>query len=180
MTKTYAKMKFVAADKIDAEITGIERRASKLQDDIHRIGVSILYHWQMGSAAKKISDDDALIAAHTAVLALNKLQAASPYHANSFSKWVAEFTPLLWSEEIKTWYASPSDCRMMGERFVAAREMPFFKLKPAAVPQPFDMGAALEKLIKTAEKRMDNPKEGDVIKPEALKFLREARDLFKV
>jgi hypothetical protein len=65
----------------------------------------------------------------------------------------------------------------MGKVFIAARDNPFWKVAPAPKVNPLDLTAEIARLIKKAEKRIDDPVDGDVIDMAAMKFLREARDV---
>lgn len=160
------KLVLIEREKIDAFILQVEKDAGSLQNKIHRVAVSILKVWHDAKDAPEV--------AMWAAQSLTKLQGASPYHRNAFSKWVAEFTPLLWAKETGAWYRNEKDCRLMGKAFIAARDMPFWKLAPAPEAKPFDLAADIEKLLKRAEKHLAKPVEGDAIPREALKYLREA------
>lgn len=166
-TVTYA----YKAHQIDAAIEQVAKDAKTLRQRIHNVAVAILMDWQQNSAAKRITDDKALEAAKVAVDRLNRLMMASPYHANAFAKWIAEMTPCLWSEETKAWYVHASDCRMMGNAFMAARDNPFWEVSPPTVPKPFDMWKDLQRIIDKARKHGAKPVEGDDFDPEAIREL---------
>ena len=166
-------MQFVKAEKIEGMITAIARDADKLQDKIHRLACSILKVWH--DASGDVS------AANLAVDQLTRLQGASPYHRNAFSKWVSQMLPMLeWAEETKVWFIHVDNAKLMGKVFIAARDLPFWKVAPAPAPEakPFDMAAELFKLIKRVENHTKKPVEGDVIDLGAMEYLREAAKAF--
>lgn len=168
MTKIVTKI--FKDNEIDAAIVKVGNDAKTLQQRIHNLAVSVIKVWH---DAKDDAD-----AAKVAMARLNSLQGQSPYHANAFSKWVQEMLPVcLWSDETKAWYVNVDDCRLMGKAFIAARDNPFWMVKPATEPKPLDLSDELQRLIAKVEKRLENPVEGDVINVSALKLLRSARDL---
>ena len=148
-------------DEIDAGIVKIAKDAETFQQRIHNYAVSILKVWH--------DDKDAL----KAVGRINALQDASPYHTRAFSVWVGLMLPLEWSKENKVWYCD-KDTILKGKPFMAARDLPFWKASPAPQAQPFIMADALQKILDKAQKRVDDPKEGDVVDVAAFKHLREA------
>lgn len=155
-------------EQIEAQIIKIAKTANSLQEHIHKTACSILSVWSM------CKTDDKDTAAWSAA-SLTALQNASPYHKAAFAKWVAEFTPLQWADESKTWFAhTAEDTRMMGKRFREARNMPFFKLSPAPEAKPFIMADELEKLLAKAERHSKKPVEGDQLALPALQHIREA------
>jgi len=156
--------------QIDAAIVKVGGDAKSLQQRIHNIAVSVIKIWHDAK-------DDAA-AAKVAVGRLNALQGQSPYHASAFAKWVQVMLPVcVWSEEAKAWYVDADNSRLMGKVFMAARDNPFWMVKPASVPKPMDLSDELERLIKKVEKRLETPVDGDAINVAALKLLRSARDL---
>lgn len=126
----------------------IKRDSGKLQDRIHRTGVSILKLWETKT-----------INAVEAGGLLTELQSASPYHANAFSKWVGLMTPLEWSDEGKTWFGRV-DTVFKGKQFIEARDNPFWKVSPPPAPKPFDMMAELHKVVAKADKRTEDKSKG--------------------
>ena len=85
--------------------------------------------------------------------------------------------PIKHRQEAKAWYVDADNSRLMGKVFMAARDNPFWMVKPASVPKPMDLSDELERLIKKVEKRLETPVDGDAINVAALKLLRSARDL---
>ena len=158
------------ATQIDSAILDIAKSAGSLQQKIHNVAVSICKVWH---DSKGTIEDSKL-----AFNRLTALQNASPYHANAFSQWVALKLPMAtWSKENKAWYATKDNNKLMGKVYIALRDEPFWKVAPAPKVNPMDLNAEIAKLIKRAEKRKDNPIEGDVIDTASLKFLRQARDV---
>lgn len=180
MTKK-TKTTWIPEARIDAEIALIGKANETLQKRVHRAAMSILFIWQANSAAKRIEGAKAHGAAIVAADRLTALGNNVPYYRNSLFKWILHMTPLLWDAESKSFQAAPGDTsRFMGESFITARDTPFYIFKPAPAATPFDLGEFLEKLVVKVEKRTKaGIKEGDHINLEALKFLREARDLHK-
>jgi len=158
------------ATQIDNAILDVAKSAGSLQQKIHNIAVSICKVWH----DSKGTIEDSKIAFDR----LTALQNASPYHANAFSQWVALKLPMAeWSKENKTWYANKDSNKLMGKVFIALRDETFWMVAPAPKVNPMDLNAEIAKLIKKAEKRMDNPVEGDAIDNASLKHLRQARDV---
>ena len=148
-------------DEIDAGIVKIAKDAETFQQRIHNYAVSILKVWH--------DDKDAL----KAIARINALQDASPYHTRAFSVWVGLMLPLMWAKENKVWYGDV-DAVLTGKEFMAARDLPFWKASPPPVAQPWIMADALQKILDKAQKRVDDPKEGDKVNVAAFKHLREA------
>ena len=168
------------ANQIDEAIVSLGKEAKTLQQKIHNLAVSILRVWQEGSAAKSISDEDALVAANVAADRLNKLQAASPYHSNAFSKWVGMMTDLIWNDDEKVWKAAANASRMMGKPFMQARDNPFWTVSPPSAPKPFIMYLELERIVNKAVKHSgEKAVDGDAFNTEALNKVREAMDILK-
>ena len=163
MTKVVTKM--FKDNEIDAQIVRVGKDATSLQQKIHNVAVSILKVWH----DEKGVDGAAL----KAVARINALQDASPYHTRAFSVWVGMMLPLEWSDEAKVWYCD-KDTILKGKPFMAARDLPFWKASPAPVAQPFIMADELQKILDKAQKRADDPKDGDVVDVAAFKHLREA------
>ena len=159
MAKIVTKM--FKDNEIDAQIVKVNDNAMSLQQKIHNVAVSILKVWH--------DDKDAL----KAVGRINALQDASPYHTRAFSVWVGLMLPLEWSKENKVWYCD-KDTILKGKPFMAARDLPFWKASPATVAQPFIMADELQKILDKAQKRADDPKDGDMVNVAAFKHLREA------
>lgn len=129
-------------DQIDNAIVAIERDSGKLQDKIHAVGFAV-------ARAYAFKEMDANWTAER----LTALQGASPYHADAFSKWVAKFFDgfMVWNKEQGTWVAHDKNFpnREQAETLLAeAKAMPFFKLKPAKAPKPYN---DLEAFLKFAE-----------------------------
>lgn len=166
---------FYKGDDIDKAITVLENDAKTLQQKIHNIAASICQEWQAKSGAKNISDAVAFDAAKEAAARLNKLQAASPYHANAFSKWVGMMCPLKWSDENSSWYADGTDeYRLTGKQFIEARDNPFWKVSPPSKPKPFVMFAELERIVNKAVKHSSKGVEGDAFNSDAILKVKEA------
>jgi hypothetical protein len=163
MAKIVTKM--FKDDEIDAGIVKIAKDAETFQQRIHNYAVSILKVWH--------DEKDVDGAALKAVARINALQDASPYHTRAFSVWVGMMLPLEWSKENKVWYCD-KDTILKGKPFMAARDLPFWKASPAPVAQPFIMADELQKILDKAQKRADDPKDGDVVNVAAFKHLREA------
>ena len=158
--------KIFKANEIDTAILKVADNAKSLQQKIHNLAVSTLKIWHDNGDFE------------TAIKRLNALQQASPYHANAFSKWIELSIPSIeWSKENKSWFIHKDNGKLKGKAFMAARDLPSWKVKPASEPKPIDLNALLETLIKRVESRMDKPVEGDVINVAAIKLLRQARDL---
>jgi hypothetical protein len=164
MSKIVTKM--FKANEIDTAILKVADNAKSLQQKIHNLAISTLKIWHDNGDFE------------TAIKRLNALQQASPYHSNAFSKWIELSIPSIeWSKENKSWFIHKDNGKLKGKAFMAARDLPFWKVKPATVPQPMILGEDIERLIKRAENRRDKPVEGDVIDVAVLKLLRQARDL---
>ena len=149
-------------DEIDSQIVKVNGSAMSLQQKIHNVAVSILKVWH--------DDKDAL----KAIARINALQDASPYHTRAFSVWVGMMLPpLMWAKENKVWFGDV-DAVLTGKEFMAARDLPFWKASPAPVAKPFIMADELQKILDKAQKRADDPKDGDMINVAAFKHLREA------
>ena len=163
MTKVVTKM--FSDDEIDAQIVRVGKDATSLQQKIHNVAVSILKVWH----DEKGVDGAAL----KAVARINALQDASPYHTRAFSVWVGMMLPLEWAAENKVWFCDVN-CVLSGKQFMAARDLPFWKASPPPKAQPFIMADELQKILDKAQKRADDPKDGDVVDVAAFKHLREA------
>jgi len=159
MAKVVTKM--FKDNEIDAQIVKVNGDAMSLQQKIHNVAVSILKVWH--------DDKDAL----KAVARINALQDASPYHTRAFSVWVGMMLPLQWADENKVWFGDV-DGVLTGKQFMAARDLPFWKASPPPVAKPFIMADELQKILDKAQKRVDDPKDGDVVNVAAFKHLREA------
>lgn len=144
-------------DQIDAQITIVARDAGRLQDKIHALGFATL------RAYRDAKDQQA--ASTIAATRLSNLQAASPYHSDAFSKWVAKFMAgrMIWNDETKVWVAHETDFAFTGKEAKAilkdAKALPFYELKPASQPKPYDdietfikFADALEAKVKKADK----------------------------
>ena len=164
-------MRMMTKEQIDTSIVSIERRSKRMQDDIHRTAVSILSIWKAG----KTDYDVAKWAAES----LTRLQNASPYHSNAFSKWVAAFLPCQWSAENKSWYVHQKECHLFTDAFKEARETPFWEVSPPPQPKPFMMLQEIDRIIAKAQKHIENPVEGDEIDPEVIRKLRSLRESVK-
>jgi len=151
--------------EIDAQIVRVGKDATSLQQKIHNVAVSILKVWH----DEKGVDGAAL----KAVARINALQDASPYHTRAFSVWVGMMLPLQWADENKVWFGDV-DGVLSGKQFMAARDLPFWKASPPPKAQPFIMADELQKILDKAQKRADDPKDGDVVDVAAFKHLREA------
>ena len=163
MSKVVTKM--FSDDEIDAQIVKVNDAAMTLQQKIHNVGVSVLKVWH----DEKGVDGAAL----KAVARINALQDASPYHTRAFSVWVGMMLPLQWADENKVWFGDV-DGVLSGKQFMAARDLPFWKASPPPKAQPFIMADELQKILDKAQKRADDPKDGDVVDVAAFKHLREA------
>ena len=144
-------VKFMTEEDIVKSVSTIENTAGRLQDRIHRTAVSIL----------KLMHDKKIDALRASDL-MTSVQHASPYHQNSFSKWVQAVTPFTWSKEDaknKRWIAH-KNAVITGKEFMYARDTPFFKLAPPAVPQPYDFIQVLNREISKAEKRVEGKTKG--------------------
>lgn len=162
-------------DQIEGAIVTVEKDAKSLQQKIHNIAASILQHWQDIAGKSSCKDEDAIGVAKEAAVLLSKLQEASPYHRNAFSKWVGMFCPLHWSEENKVWYVNVEDeYRLKGKAFMEARDTPFWKVSPPPAAKPFVMYTELERLVSKAVKHSAKHVEGDAFNTEATNKLREA------
>lgn len=154
-------------DAIDGQIVSVGKAATTLKVKIHSLAVSTMMVW-----GKNKNDAKAL---QVAVARLNALQMASPYHSKAFSKWVAMFTNLHWSDETKVWYANvKEDNNVNKDVFKEARATPFWDVSPPPAVVPMFMHDEIMKFVARMEKRMDNPKAGDEMSKAAMKFLRSA------
>lgn len=152
-----------SVDAIRKSIGTVEADSGKLQDRIHRTGVSILRMF----FTKDIKGQEA-------AELMNELQKASPYHANAFAQWVQAMTPFMWSEETKAWYAH-KDAKLTESAFTEARDNPFWKIAPPKAPKPFNLIEELTRAVAKADKRHEDPSKGtdeDVMPKEALRELR--------
>tara|TARA_R110002050_G_scaffold67139_1_gene145465 strand:- start:5288 stop:5818 length:531 start_codon:yes stop_codon:yes gene_type:complete len=153
---------------IDKAIASVGKDAASLQQKIHNLGASVLMIWR--------SAKDDVDAAKLAVDRLNTLSQMSPYHRNNFNKWVALLPNVEWSSETDTFYIHIDNARLSGKDFVALRDNPFWKVAPPKVQNPYDMFDQWDKFFSGAEKKVQNPKDGDVVD---LEIMRLARDLNK-
>ena len=174
-------------NKIEEAIEKVAKTAKTLQQQIHNIAVSTLLEWMDSSASKArgkvkvATDEQAMIAAELAACRLNKLQNASPYHANAFSKWVGHFTNLQWNDGEKKWEAHASASRLKAKTFTEARNKPFWEVSPPKKPKPFIMIADLQRILEKAAKHRQEGKavEGDLFSAEACAKVTEAVELLK-
>jgi hypothetical protein len=138
-------------DAIVAAISGIEKTAGKLKDDIHKTAVSIAKLWHDG----KITPQDG-------AALLSKVQSASPYHAQAFSKWVQVFFPTLeFAKDNQVWFAKDGvEHKIMGKDFIALRDKPFWEVSPPKKADPFDDMAKLEAFLQMTVKHRKDVAEG--------------------
>ena len=156
---------------LDNVIGQVSKDAGSLQQKIHNVAVSIIKVWH---DAKGDAD-----AAKLAVKRINALQEASPYHRRAFSVWVGEKLPLSWSEDSKSWYIHADNHRLMGKQFMAARDVPFWEVSKPTSAQPFILTDKWDQFYGSVIRKVDNPKDGDVIDLEVMRHMRELDKLIQ-
>ena len=156
-------------NQIDSGIVSVARNAGKLQDQIHALGFAILRVWHEAEDTGKASV--------AAAARLNALQNASPYHSNSFSKWVAKYTPCVWNKDEKSWVAHATKTTISKEVLKFAKAEPFYQLKPAPEAKPYDDIEAFLAYAESVEKKIKlaATKDDVVVHPEFVNALRELR-----
>lgn len=140
------KMSLVDIDKA-TEILG--RRAVTMKDDMHKVLTSLLAVWHVDGDARKITERMA---------ALTKVEG---YYSQAIIDWAGCFAGFEYDTTSKAFTYTNTTITL--EQFQAAKAEPFFKFSPAKEPTPYDFGDKLTKLLATAGKRAEKPKEGDTI-----------------
>lgn len=164
-------------DQIDGGIVAVAKAAGTLQDKIHALGFAILREWRVKGA----SADTAEWAAER----LSSLQGASPYHSDAFSKWVAKYAGgrLVLNPETGAWVAHAKDFAFIGkaakEVLKLAKAEPFYKLKPASKPKPYDDLEAFIKFFDALEAKNKKAATDDNITVHPA-FINKARELAKL
>lgn len=163
-------------EQIDSAIVAIAKDAGRLQDKIHAVAVSIVAHW--------IGKPDEASRREWGATRLSSLQAASPYHAQAFSKWVAKYLGdvLVWNKEENIWVAHASNKmnkEQAKETLTECKAEPFYKLKPAPAPKPYNDLEAFLKFAEHLEAKNKKAAESTDIEvhPE---FVNKVRELVKV
>ena len=165
-------IKLIPDSEIEKFIGAVQKDAERLQNKIHRVGVSILKVWHDGYDKNDPAKTQA--AAQLAAERLTALGNASPYHRNAFFRWVT-LLGLHWADEGKTWFAHAGENnRLMGKKFIEMRDKPFWEVSPPPQAKPFIMMAELQRLIDKAAKHVKDPVEGDEVDVKALNKLRRA------
>jgi hypothetical protein len=159
-------MSYVKIENMPTAIGQVETAAGKLQDRIHSVAMSALYHWREGN-----------VDGQQAAEWMTALWNASPYHAAKLNQWIVSMTPFEFSKETKKFYVH-ADAKMKDGAFKKARDLPFFKKFPAdKEPKALDIWQEIEKLLKRVEKHNEKPVEGDVIAQPAIAGLRDVMKL---
>jgi hypothetical protein len=163
-------IKYKTMDQISKSVESIKNRSARLQDDIHLTAISMCKLWHDQKSAETRSAM-AVVASEV----LTNLGNASPYHRQSFFKWVATIPGMQWSSSEKAWFVNSNDeVRLMGKAFIELRDTPFFDLTPPPEAKPFDLVAQITALVDRAEKRQVKNNEQDTISSEVLNKLRAA------
>jgi len=152
-------------DQIKAATTKVAKDAKSVRDRLHSLLASTVYHWFSGN----MKPEDV-------AGAINVLVEASPYHRKAVAKWVAEMTPLQWSDETKKFFAHEGQ-KIKESVFLKARDVPFWEVSPPPQAKPMDIWEEIDRLIKKAEHHVEKPVEDDVIDMKAVKALRDVRKL---
>jgi len=160
-------MKTYTNSEIDKHIGFVARDAGKLQVKIHALGVSILKVWHDAPAKERAEQCE------LAVKRINALEGASPYHAKAFNKWVNMTCPFIWNGEESFWVSDETHTRLMGKEFIAARDLPFWKVSPPSAPKPMNVYDMIERIIDQQNKHTKKPVEDDVIDVSLNNKLRE-------
>lgn len=154
-------MALIKPEMIEKEITLIGKAAGRLQDRIHIAAVSICAAWARNDSehARNVGSNQPAYKDEAARL-MSLLQAASPYHANAFSKWAAAMfdSVFVWNKEEETWTAK-ENATFTPDMLKAVRDTPFFKFSPAQKPKPYDDMEAFEKWLQAARSKAAKPKE---------------------
>ena len=154
-------MPLIEPEMIEKEITLISKAAGRLQDRIHIAAVSICAAWARNDSehARNVGSNQPAYKDEAARL-MSLLQAASPYHANAFSKWAAaKFDSVfVWNKEEETWTAK-ENATFTPDMLKAVRDTPFFKFSPAQEPKPYDDMEAFEKWLQAARSKAAKPKD---------------------
>lgn len=146
-------MKLIEGTKaIDTAIKSIASRGKTLERDIHVAAVSTLNHAEL----------------HGDVTLAQRLVEAVPSLArkNALRDWFLAFGKFSYDEKNKTLAYNKAGVTLLDEAIAT----PFWDFKPEAPYVPFDMNAAIQKLIQRAEKAVSN---GDNVPSETLDALRK-------
>jgi len=132
-------------EQIDSQIALVARDAGRLQDKIHALAYAVLLDWR--------KTDNGDVAADR----LSRLQSASPYHADAFSKWTANFLSghLVWNKDKEVWVAKEGVSFKDNAKAIlkGVKDTPFYKFKPASAPKPYDDIDAFEAFYASAKAR---------------------------
>lgn len=157
-------MPLIKPEMIEKEITLISKAAGRLQDRIHIAAVSISAAWARNDSehAQRTGSNQPSYRDEAARL-LNMLQDASPYHSDSFSKWVAGMfsSVLIWNKDEGEWVANQDqEVTFTPDMLQVVRDTPFYKYSPPKKASPYDDMEAFEKWLQAARSKAAKPKEG--------------------
>jgi hypothetical protein len=123
---------YVGTAAIDKAILSLHKRGQALQNEMHKIALSVLSH----------------VNEHKDVRVVAKMLSAMPEvsRTNALRAWFENFGPVVFGEKDAVMHR-PKNVNMQ-----AAAEMPFWKFQPEAPYQPIDVEAKLAALIKALTK----------------------------
>ena len=152
MTKIVTK--YFKDNEIDAGIITVGKNAISLQQKIHNLAISTLLIWHDAGNEIKIKDSKKIAIAKVsamqiAVERIDNLAGQSTRHTKDFNQWVNRYLPFDYSDEVNGWYCHKDNAVLKGKQFIAARDNPFWTLKPIkttkAVTCVDDIGRSIEK-----------------------------------
>tara|TARA_R110000765_G_scaffold193644_1_gene299213 strand:+ start:140 stop:727 length:588 start_codon:yes stop_codon:yes gene_type:complete len=155
MTKIVTK--YFKDNEIDKNITMVGKDAISLQQKIHNLAISTLLVWHDAGTNIKVKHKDKIAdikisAMQIAVERIDNLAGQSTRHTKDFNQWVNRYLPFDWSDEVNGWYCHKDNSVLKGKQFIAARDNPFWTLKPIkttkAVTCVDDIGRSIEKNAK--------------------------------
>ena len=155
MTKIVTK--YFKDNEIDAGIITVGKNAISLQQKIHNLAISTLLIWHDAGNEIKIKDSKKIAitkvdAMKIAVERIDNLAGQSTRHTKDFNQWVSRYLPFDYSDEVNGWYCHKDNAILKGKQFIAARDNPFWTLKPIkttkAVTCVDDIGRSIEKNAK--------------------------------
>ena len=155
MTKIVTK--YFKDNEIDKNIVMVGKDAISLQQKIHNLAISTLLIWHDAGNEIKIKDSKKIAIAKVnamqiAVERIDNLAGQSTRHTKDFNQWVNRYLPFDWSDEVNGWYCHKDNSVLKGKQFIAARDNPFWTLKPIkttkAVTCVDDIGRSIEKNAK--------------------------------
>mgnify|MGYP003655174645 FL=1 len=152
MTKIVTK--YFKDNEIDKNIIRVGKDAATLQQKIHNLAISTLLIWHDAGNEIKIKDSKKIAIAKVyamqiAVERIDNLAGQSTRHTKDFNQWVNRYLPFDYSDEVNGWYCHKDNAVLKGKQFIAARDNPFWTLKPIkttkAVTCVDDIGRSIEK-----------------------------------